>query len=127
MIFAFATDDKTLMVFPDEKTAIGYCEGWDVSEGGWLFFAADGSPMEPVFSKPASKSGFVISHGRYSLRTITASENHQLLALLPQVASVEGEAPLNIIAAIEGLLTSRSTGTAASGIRPPAAARYLQR
>lgn len=123
MIFAFATDDKTLMVFPNEKDAISYCEGWDVSEGGWLFFAADGCPMEPIFSVPASKSGWVTSHGRYSLRPIAASEKTQLLALLPQVAAVEGEAPLNTVAAIEGLLTSRSTGTAASGLRPPAAAR----
>jgi hypothetical protein len=123
MIFAFATDDKTLTVFPDESAAIGYCEGWDVSEGGWLFFAADGCPMEPIFSEPASKNGWVISHGHYSLRPIAASEKTPLLALLPQVAAVEGEAPLNTVAAIEGLLTSRSTGTAASGLRPPAAAR----
>jgi hypothetical protein len=123
MVFAFATDDKTLMVFPDERAAIGYCEGWDVSEGGWLFFAADGSPMEAVFSSPAFKSGFVITHGRYSLRPIATSEKSKLLALLPQVAAVEGDAPLNTIAAIEGLLTSRSTGTAPSGPRPPAAAR----
>jgi hypothetical protein len=46
------------MVFPEESAAIGYCEGWDVSEGGWLFFAADGCPMEPIFSEPASKSGW---------------------------------------------------------------------
>lgn len=46
MIFAFATDEKTLMVFPNERDAISYCEGWDVLEGIWLFFAADGSPME---------------------------------------------------------------------------------
>lgn len=123
MIFAFATDEKTLMVFPTERDAISFCEGWDVSEGGWLFFAADGSPMEAVFSEPASKSGWVISHGRYSLRPIATSEKTQLLALLPQVAAVEGEAPLNTVAAIEGLLTSRSTGTAASGLCPPAAAR----
>lgn len=123
MIFAFETDDKTLMVFPNERDVIRYCEGWDVSTGGWLFFAADGSPMEAVFSEPASKSGWVISHGRYSLRPNAASEKTQLLGLLPQVAAVEGEAPLNTVAAIEGLLTSRSTGTAASGLRPPAAAR----
>lgn len=123
MIFAFATEERTLMVFPNERDAISYCEGWDVSEGGWLFFGADGSPMEAVFSEPASKNGWVISHGFYSLRLNAESEKTQLLALLPQVAAVEGEAPLNTVAAIEGLLTSRSTGMAASGLRPPAAAR----
>lgn len=107
MIFAFATDDKSLMVFPNERDAISYCEGWDVSEGGWLFFAADGSPMEAVFSKPASKSGWVVSHGCYSLCPIAATEKAQLLALLPRVVVVEGKAPLNTVAAIEELLTPK--------------------
>lgn len=123
MIFAYATDERTLMIFPNESDAVRYCEGWDVSEGGWLFFAADGSPMEAAFSEPASKNGWVISNCFYSLRINVESEKTQLLALLPQVVAVEGEAPLNTVAAIEGLLTSCSTGMAASGLRPPAAAR----
>ena len=127
MIFAFATDDRTLKVFPNERDAVKYCEGWDVSEGGWLFFAADGTPMEVVFSEPASKNGRVISHGFYSLRLNAESEKTQLLALLSQVAAVEGEAPLDTVAAIEGLLTSRLTGMADSGLRPPVAAPHLKR
>jgi hypothetical protein len=123
MIFAYATDERTLMVFPSESEAVSYCEGWDVSEGGWLFFAADGSPMEAVFFEPASKNGWVISHGFYSLRINAEPEKTQLLALLPQVVAVEGEAPFNTVTAIEGLLTSRSTGMAASGLCPPASAR----
>lgn len=123
MIFAFATEERTLMIFPNESDAVSYCEGWDVSEGGWLFFTADGSPMEAVFSEPASKNGWVITHGFYSLRINAESEKTQLLALLPHVAAVEGEAPLNTVAAIEGLLTSRLTGMADSGLCPPAAAR----
>lgn len=111
------------MVFPNEIDAVSYCEGWDVSAGGWLFFAADGSPMEATFSEPASKNGWVISHGIYSLRINAESEKTQLLALLPQVPAVEGDATLNTVAAIEGLLTSRLTGMADSGLRPPAAAR----
>lgn len=79
MIFAYATDEKTLMVFSNERDAISYCEGWDVSEGSWLFFAADGSPMEAAFSEPASKSGWVISHGRYSLRPIAHLKKHNCL------------------------------------------------
>lgn len=127
MIFAFATDERTLMIFPNESDAVSYCEGWDVSEGGWLFFAADGSPMEAVFSEPTSKNGWVISHGFYSLRISADSEKTQLLALLPQVAAVEGEAPFNTVTAIEGLLTSRLSGMADCGLRPPAAALQLQR
>lgn len=106
MIFAFATDDKTLTVFPDEKEAVAYCEGFDVFAGGWFFFGADGSPMEPLFSEPASKSGFVVSHGRYSLRPSKSGADNHLLALLPQIVAVQGEAPLNSVAAIEQRLTS---------------------
>lgn len=111
------------MIFPNETDAVRYCEGWDVSEGGWLFFAADGSPMEAIFSEPASKNGWVISHGFYLLRISEDSEKTQLLALLSQVAAVEGEAPLYTVTAIEGLLTSRLIGMADCGLRPPAAAR----
>lgn len=107
MIFAFATDDKTLTVFPDEKAAIGYCEGWDVSEGGWLFFTADGCPMDAIFSEPAFKSSWVISPGRYSLRPIAAAEKSQLLLLLPMVSAVQGEAPFNTVEAIKELLAPR--------------------
>ncbi len=127
MIFAFATDDRTLMVFPNQRDVVTYCEGWDVSEGGWLFFDAEGTPMEAVFSEPAAKNGWVIFHGFYSLRLNAESEKTHLLVHLPQVAAVEGEAPLNTVAAIEGLLKSRLTGMADSGLRPPAAAPKLQR
>ena len=109
MIFAFATDDKTLMAFPDERAAISYCEGWDVAANGWHFFAANGCPMEPIFSEPASVSGWVISHGRYSLRPMAATEENSLLALLPNIAAVEGQAPLNTVAAIEKLLTAHTS------------------
>ena len=65
MIFAFATDERTLTVFSEEREATPFCEGFDVSQGRWLFFTDDGSPLEPVFSVPASKPGFVITHGHY--------------------------------------------------------------
>ena len=38
MIFAFDTDDRSLMVFSSEAEAIAYCEGVDVEEGGWSLF-----------------------------------------------------------------------------------------
>jgi hypothetical protein len=111
MIFAFATDEKTLTVFSDEKEAISYCEGFDVSQGGWLFFAADGSPLEPLFSVPASEPGFVITHGRYSLRSTTIGRLGHLASLLPSVAGIEGIPSLNTVAEIERLLTHHSNGT----------------
>lgn len=106
MIFALATDEKTLFVFIDESAAISYCEGFDVSQGGWLFFSDDGSPLEPVFSVPASQPGFVITHGRYSLRP---GISDSLASLLPTVAAVEGIPPLNTISEIERFLTLHSS------------------
>jgi hypothetical protein len=38
MIFAFATDDRTLLAFQSESEAIAYAEGVDVEDGVWLFF-----------------------------------------------------------------------------------------
>ena len=105
MIFAFATDEKTLTIFPDEKAAVAFCEGLDVAEGDWLFFATDGSPMDPVFSLPATRKGVVVSHGRYSLCLSQSRLKSHLLALLSQVSSVEGAPPLNSVAAIEKLLS----------------------
>lgn len=52
MIFAYATDGRALMVFPDETQAIAYCEGIDVEEGNWQFFNDNGKPLEAVFITP---------------------------------------------------------------------------
>jgi hypothetical protein len=100
MIFAFATDEKTLFVFPDEEKAIFHCEGFDVSQGEWLFFASNGSPLEPAFSVPTSEKGFVITHGRYSLRPNTSENLSSLIRLLPEVLAVEGNHSFNSVAEI---------------------------
>lgn len=68
MVYAFSTDDGALHVFPDAAVAIGYCEGFDVANGGWQFFSADGTALEAVFSEPARKFAFTVSHGVYELR-----------------------------------------------------------
>lgn len=80
MIFALATDDWGLMAFSGISDAVAYCERIDVEEGGWLFFAEDGTPLEPHFSKPST--------GPYFLRP--ASLGGSLREHLASVKSVEG-------------------------------------
>jgi hypothetical protein len=91
MIFAFATDDRTLHVFPDEPHAIAHAEGIDVEDGVWLFFAEDGEPLEPVFITPNEKTRFTVCSGTYRLQRNSSPELSGLVELLPKVAAVEGE------------------------------------
>jgi hypothetical protein len=106
-VFAFATDERTLTVFGDEQQAVAACEGFDVANGVWLFFGADGAPLDAVFSEPASQAGPIVSNGRYSLRPCTTATRIHLLQLLAQVKTVEG-AGMACTAAVQRWLTSRS-------------------
>ena len=67
MIFALATDDRGLMVFPDPTSAIDYCEGIDVEDGGWLFWGEQGEALDAVFSRPSERGRSWIRSGAYSL------------------------------------------------------------
>ena len=68
MIFALATDDKTLMVFPEDADAIAYCEGVDVEDGNWLFFDSTGKPLVAEFLKPNVRDSLGVQSGKYVLR-----------------------------------------------------------
>lgn len=116
MIFSYATDDRSLKAFASEAEAVAYCEGADVAESGYLFFAADGSSLEPVFSVPAVTGLFVIKHGCYSL---CPGAGAHLRQVLPYVSVVEG-AGFHTVAEVEITLTSHSGG-------PPPADAELQR
>jgi hypothetical protein len=114
MIFAFATDDKTLMVFPNGSEAIAYCEGVDVEEGNWLFFDGEGNPLDAVFTTPNKHGSFSVVSGVYILQPSAEVSVKSLLDQLGEVAAVEGKPPLNSVAEIKKLLTLRSSGDAPS-------------
>lgn len=109
MIFAFATDEKTLMVFPSESEAIAYCEGVDVEEGNWFFFDSDGKPLDAVFTAPNKQGSFSMVSGFYILRPSAKVSVKSLLDQLGEVAAVEGKPPLNSLTVIKRLLTLGST------------------
>ena len=60
MLFALAKDGG-LMVFPGAREAEAHCDGIDVEDGLWLFFADDGSPLEARFERPNRRGPFTVS------------------------------------------------------------------
>jgi hypothetical protein len=72
MIFALATDDRSLHAFLDAGLAIAYCEGIDVEDGTWEFWGPTGEALDPVFSTPNTRSGKWVSSGttRFSLALV---------------------------------------------------------
>jgi hypothetical protein len=67
MMFALGTDDGVLVVFPGAREAEAHCEGIDVEDRIWLFFADDGSPLEARFERPNRRGAFTVS-GTYKLQ-----------------------------------------------------------
>lgn len=117
MVFALATDDHGLLVFATEAAAIAYCEGIDVEDGGWLFFANDGSPLEPNFSKPSQRGTFVVISGEYTLRPAKPSAYPPLRDRLHEVTSVQGIPGVSSVRDVERLLTIGSKGDASQATR----------
>ena len=62
MIFAVATDERTLVAFPNEVEAVAACEGLDVEAAEWLFWNDSGEPLEPLFSVPNERGLFAGQH-----------------------------------------------------------------
>ena len=88
MIFALSTDDRCLTAFPTTADAIAYCEGVDVEDGVWLFFASDGRCLKPRFTRPNSRGAFGVASGHYVLES--DRNGSHLHAQLASVVSVNG-------------------------------------
>lgn len=52
MLFALDREDGSLIAFANEEEVAARCKGVDVRDGFWLFYADDGSPLEPRFLNP---------------------------------------------------------------------------
>ncbi len=67
-VFAFNTVFKTMEVFETCAEAVARIPGLEIAEGDWLLFAADGSPLEAVYSvDPVVRNG-ISSNGVYELK-----------------------------------------------------------
>ena len=42
MMFGLETEELTLIAFPSELKAVGYCKGFDVEAEAWLFWSGRG-------------------------------------------------------------------------------------
>jgi hypothetical protein len=105
MVFALATGDGGLIAFPSAREAEAHCEGIDVGDGAWLFFADDGSPLEARFDRPNRRGPFTVS-GTYKLAR--ALSGLWLQERLAEVKAVEGGGLTRIAELVEMLKVNRS-------------------
>ena len=87
MVFALATDDGNLMVFASAAQAEAYCEGVDVEDGVWSFFAENGAPLSARFDRPNERGRFAVVSATYTLEPAAGPWLHDRLA---EVRGVEG-------------------------------------
>jgi hypothetical protein len=104
MVFALATDGGRLISFPSTQEAQAHCEGLDVGDGVWLFFANDGSPLEARFTRPNRRGVFTVS-GIYTLQR--ALSGRWLQERLAEVKTVEGCGPTSLEELVEILKINR--------------------
>jgi hypothetical protein len=84
-VFALDRDNGDLLVLSSPLEALDSCKPVDVQDGFWLFFAEDGSPLEPRFDAPDDPDD---PPGPYSLER--AMSGRWLQERLESVASVKG-------------------------------------
>jgi hypothetical protein len=98
MIFAVATDEKSLVVFPSAEAAIAYCEGTDVEAGSWLFWDDRGAALQPEFLTPNHHGRFALGSGTYQLAPIPSRP--ALTEVLSELQAIEGNPYFPSLAAV---------------------------
>jgi len=86
MIFALATDERTLLVFASAREAMAHCEGIDVEDGVWRFWDRRGDPLQARFSQPNRRGSFSVANGEYSLESTPGGQH--LIALLRGIGRI---------------------------------------
>ncbi|MFL2360702.1 hypothetical protein PQU63_03605 [Xanthomonas protegens] len=102
MIFALATDERTLMSFNDLNEAISYCEAIDIEAGGWEFWGQNGEALVAIFLEPNEGSRWHASNGTYSLQP--SANGPDLLASLPRVRQLDANPHFASLAALADYL-----------------------
>ena len=104
MIFAVATDEKSLVVFPSAEAAIAYCEGIDVEAGSWLFWDDRGAALQPELLTPNHHGRFAVGSGTYQLAPVPSRA--ALTEVLSELQAIEGNPYFPSLAAIEAHLAA---------------------
>ena len=105
MIFAVATDERSLFAFQNEAEAIANCEVLDVEAADWLFWDDRGNPLEPDFVVPNKRGMFSATNGVYKLVPGSVDHHAHLREALSEIVTFEISAPLNTMQAIHDYLS----------------------
>ena len=115
MMFALDRDDGGLVAFPSVIEASAHCKPIDVMDGFWLFFADDGSPLEPRFDPAIRSRDSAEAPGPYTLER--AMSGLWLQERLDQVATVTGAGLATVADLAEVLKVNRGKRVAADAAR----------
>jgi hypothetical protein len=105
MVFALDKENGELLVLPSPVDAPAHCKPIDVKDGFWLFFAEDGSPLEPCFEDPAHADESPDAPGAFALER--AMSGLWLQERLEQVTAVKGCGFTTVEAVAETLKLNR--------------------
>lgn len=106
MVFALEVETGDLRVYSSASEAESSCEGVDVEDGVYLFFADDGSPLEARFERQNQGGCFSVASGTYALQR--AVSGLWLQERLAQVKVVEGCGLSTVAELVELLKINRS-------------------
>ncbi len=109
MIFALATDENSLLVFPAPENAIAYCEGIDVRAGVWLFWGENGLPLQPDFLTPNQYGRFSVANGIY--RLLPTQSGGTLAEILGSIHSIGPNPFFPSLAALQEHLSGTAQAT----------------
>jgi hypothetical protein len=112
MMFAFDTDDGSLLALATEAEAAAHCKAIDVHDGYWLFFDDDGSPLEARFEPPDRAGDAGAGVGAYALQR--AMSGLWLQERLGRIASVRGCGLSSVDDLVETLRINRGKRAAAA-------------
>lgn len=102
MIFAAATDERSLMVFATVAETISHCEGIDVEDGGWLFWDERGDALKPEFLSENLRGRFTVGSGAY--RLVEAPDRPTLTEALAGILGMEPNPHFASMAALREFL-----------------------
>lgn len=115
MIFALATDEMNLLVFPASQEATACCEGIDVEAGVWLFWNEDGLPLQPDFLTPNRDGRLSVVSGIY--RLIPAPSGRTLAEILGDIRAMDPNPFFPTIAALQARIHSRNGHASGKSLR----------
>ena len=107
MIFVAETEERCLFVFASEAEAVARCEGLDVEAAIWLFWDADGVPLEPDFIVPNVRGRFWVGNGSYRLVKASPDHHANLAEALDEIVLMEPNLFFSSLEAVRSHIAGR--------------------